>query len=331
MKRLVVIDDQEEFIDWVKRKADLSNIPLSFYGFTEPSDGLDFVLSKPCDICVLDFMLGTTNGYMLAKQIREKKPYQKIFIVSGYGVSQIKQQYPDVFDYVNDIYSKELGEADWLNKCLLDKSVISQNKMERIMSNVRDIVLHDINNTLLRVTMNFEKLLSGEDSSDDIKTRIKNSLSMLYSYVNILHSGMVLFNIYDAVELAVQEAVNLYDGTIEINNDSKIMAEASMVYVVSMVKNFIDNAYEAAERRQMLTKLKIKVSSFSNTIIIEDNAGGFDKSKIANGKTSKKGNGHGVALDNFLKAAHDLGIDLKIDSVLGKGTTVLITLKSVSE
>jgi len=83
------------------------------------------------------------------------------------------------------------------------------------------------------------------------------------------------------------------------------------------IQELVANAIKHAEA----TKLNIQISQYEDNlnIIIEDNGKGFDRSKIDKSKT-------GMGLTNIEKRIEHLEGNFTIDSVLGKGTSILIDI-----
>jgi len=83
------------------------------------------------------------------------------------------------------------------------------------------------------------------------------------------------------------------------------------------IQELVANAIKHAEA----TKLSIQISQYEDNlnIIIEDNGKGFDRSKIDKSKT-------GMGLTNIEKRIEHLEGNFTIDSVLGKGTSILIDI-----
>ena len=87
--------------------------------------------------------------------------------------------------------------------------------------------------------------------------------------------------------------------------------------IFRMVQELVANAIKHAEA----TKVNIQLTQHEDNlnIIVEDNGKGFDRSKLDNGKS-------GMGLTNIEKRVEHLEGNFTVDSVLGKGTSILIDI-----
>jgi signal transduction histidine kinase len=128
---------------------------------------------------------------------------------------------------------------------------------------------------------------------DDLQSRISNFVKK----ANIHSNGIDFKFIVDAdiskdIEFTSVKGMNIYRIVQEAINNSMKYAEAKLISVeISKKKNNLE-------------------------IVIKDNGKGFDENKIE----------HGNGLNNMKKRAQEIDAHIKIESVLTKGTQIILTL-----
>lgn len=123
---------------------------------------------------------------------------------------------------------------------------------------------------------------------------------------------------------------------LPIKFDSNFAADSSFTFIAAepasfkrMISNLINNAVDALEGKAGKVKVKLKVDTNYIKIIIQDNGKGMSKTvinKIINNiaVTDGKQSGHGIGFTQIRETLrHDNG-ELKIDSKVGKGTTITL-------
>lgn len=107
----------------------------------------------------------------------------------------------------------------------------------------------------------------------------------------------------------------------EAEDDINVFGNYNLIF--SIIKNFIENAIEAAKNNGIMAN--IGVIKYGNTIEIIDDCGGFDVDKIMIGNSTKIGEGHGVFLSTMLDPSIQkmFGISVKILNI-NNGTRVII-------
>ena len=87
MKRILLIDDQQNFCEQIQKALNLYKTPLEYE--TEAKKGLERVIFEQWDVVLLDVVLNQSqDGLDILKQIVEKKPYLPIIMVSGTSTLQ---------------------------------------------------------------------------------------------------------------------------------------------------------------------------------------------------------------------------------------------------
>ncbi len=105
MKRILLIDDQQNFCEQIQKALNLYKIPLEYE--TEAKKGLERSIFEQWDVVLLDVVLNQSqDGLDILKQIVEKKPYLPIIMVSGTSTLQTA------------VEATKMGAYDFLEKPL---------------------------------------------------------------------------------------------------------------------------------------------------------------------------------------------------------------------
>ena len=139
------------------------------------------------------------------------------------------------------------------------------------------------------------------------------------------------------LELLIEDTCNSLSSLFENNDiitkfrfiDDEIYMNVDYNRIKQVLVNILKNSIEAKNKDQLTIKLSIKRLKTVVKVIISDNGIGMDKVTLSRVDemfytTKDKGTGLGVALSKEIIELH--GGSLKYESILGKGTTVIITL-----
>lgn len=81
--KVIVIDDEVDFVDtMVKRLKDKG---LESYGAMNGPEGLELVESKDPDVVVLDVKMPKMSGIEVLREIKKKKPFTEVIMLTGHG------------------------------------------------------------------------------------------------------------------------------------------------------------------------------------------------------------------------------------------------------
>ena len=161
--RVVLADDEQEVL-----MSFQNNIPWETYGFEiagafqNGKDVLDFLENEEADVVFTDIRMPFMDGISLASNIREKYPYMKLVIISGY----------DDFYYAKEAMS--CGVMEYILK------PVNVRDMEKVLQKVRQVMDRELNEkknihyleqqyqaTLPIIRDNFlNRLVAGNISSD---------------------------------------------------------------------------------------------------------------------------------------------------------------------
>lgn len=295
-------------------------------------------------IILVDFIIAIIFGYIFSKGLT--KP-----------VKNIINSVDHLYDGNYEIYFKEKGlYINVLKKLNILSYKLKENELERKkIDKMRDEwvanISHDIKTPLSSISGYAEFLEQDYDfSRDDIKSYasiIHNKSNYIKELVDDLNLNIQLKN---NISILKKEEINIVsfvkDSVIDILNDSKY-SKVDIRFECSEDKIFID--IDKVLMRRVLNNLiynalvhndeniSIVVSVYKNDktfISISDNGKGISEKDLenifnryyrgTNTGESHKGSGLGMSIAKEIVNAHNG--DITINSILGKGTDIKITL-----
>lgn len=112
--RIVVVDDESQFLDYIVSILPLEELDLELVLRTVSArEALRTIRRQPVDILLTDVMMGEMSGTQLAQIVHEEKPDVKILALSSY----------DDYDYVRTILLN--GASDYLLKHRIDRASLT--------------------------------------------------------------------------------------------------------------------------------------------------------------------------------------------------------------
>jgi len=195
---------------------------------------------------------------------------------------------------------------------------------------IKDI-LHDFNTPLSTLRLN-SAMLEDEIGENSKVKRIQNSVSNILNLQSnlrsYLHSHSSQKEEFDLEEL-LQDRVNMIEKNykdlefiVEVKN---INLNANRDAFVRIVDNLLTNA---AKYNKKNGKVILKIEN--NYLYIEDTGKGIkNPSSVFDRFYKEQERGIGIGLHIVKKLCDELGIEIKIDSVIGKGTIFYLNLKNL--
>jgi sensor histidine kinase regulating citrate/malate metabolism len=204
-----------------------------------------------------------------------------------------------------------------------DEEISSQYNSLKIITS---LVTHDINNAVINISSQLSALQTGEEAFEIIEQsifKIQDAIVLLQENIKVKFSFFKFLNhILSRCENGFEIKADFPD--FEILGRPKIF--------VSLMSNIIENAREAyinkhGEIHGMILKLYLMERAKDvRVLVIEDNCGGFDVSKIKNGVSSKEGEGHGVFLKTLANHDKEFDVSFAIERIKN-GTRIFLEFK----
>ena len=120
-KRLLMIDDDPDFVSGIKAILDAANFEVDVA--YNPKDGLNALQSKPYDLLLLDIMMGRgAEGIMIARKLRKDVKLRELPVLIMTGMrEQIAFLFPGEPIHPRFVEVDELVEKPVEPKMLLEK------------------------------------------------------------------------------------------------------------------------------------------------------------------------------------------------------------------
>jgi len=120
-KRLLIIDDDPDFVAGIRSILERAGYIVEVQ--YNPNDGIKALQSKPCDLLLLDIMMGRgAEGIMLARKIRKDPKLQDLPVLIITGIrEQIAFLFPGQTIHPGFMHMDELVEKPVEPNLLLDK------------------------------------------------------------------------------------------------------------------------------------------------------------------------------------------------------------------
>lgn len=153
--RIMLVDDEEEVRKAMIRQMDWGKLGFSVVGDAENGeDALEKVEQLEPDVIMTDIRMPYMDGLTLVAKIREKYPFMKILIFSGYDDFEYAKQAIKfkVTEYIlKPINGEELSEILKRVKVSLDEEIeqrrnidILQERYENSLPVLREVFLNDL-------------------------------------------------------------------------------------------------------------------------------------------------------------------------------------------
>ncbi|MBK9731769.1 MAG: response regulator [Chitinophagaceae bacterium] len=354
--RVLQVDDDVE--DFLIIQDLLSDIETQSYSI-EWSPGYDDALKKIeeniYDILLIDFMLGTSTGIELLKEVRKKNPNIPVIIFTGQGDERV------------DLEAMNAGASDYLVKGQIDSNILersmrysikqaqTQEKLLGHEQNLRmaekfaltgrmaQVIAHEIRNPLTNVKLALQQLQDElTNPSESILTLIEmidrncNRINQLI--INLLNSTKSEKLNYEdlSINALIDETLELAHDRLELKKikiEKKYSDDICDVYVDrEQVKiallNIIINAIEAVEEERGKLIFTTEGKGDKCVVTISDNGKGMapdELDKIFEAYYTGKSKGIGLGLTTTQSIILSHKGNIKVESRVNSGTTFIIT------
>ena len=295
-------------------------------------------------ILIVDFIIAIIFGYIFSKGIT--KPVKAIID----GVDHLYNGDYEVYFKEKGIYKNVLKKLNSLSYKLKENE-LERKKIDKMRADWIANISHDIKTPLSSIKGYAEFLEQDYDfSSEDIKSFagiINNKSDYIKELVEELNLSMKLKNNESILKKEKVNIVSLVkNSVIDILNDSKyskvdikfecsedkIFIDIDKVLMQRVLNNFIYNALVHNDKNISIVvsvykkdKIYISISDNGKGISEKDLENVFDRYyRGTNTGEAHKGSGLGMSIAKEIVNAHNG--DITINSILGKGTDINITL-----
>lgn len=165
--RVVLADDEPEVLRSIQRTLDWEKYGFSVVGaFLNGLDVLEFLENHDVDIVFTDIRMPFMDGIELMHKIKEKYPYIKLVIISGYDDFQYAKEalIHGVLDYIlKPINAREMSEVLQKVKDKMDTELEEKQSIQKL----RNLYMEDIDKSEQVI------LLFDEKAQDKLFTAVK--------------------------------------------------------------------------------------------------------------------------------------------------------------
>lgn len=237
-----------------------------------------------------------------------------IFIVSFFFVHQRRQQ--------THLLEKATLKARFEQETLNAKNEVQEATMQHIARE-----LHDNVNQLLflvKIQMNaLENEVAYNKRIGDSREFLNKAISEISGFSKTLNSENILrAGLSEAISFEVQriEKIGFINITFTDETDNYSINPKFEIIVFRMFQEILQNTIKHAKAKNMHVYLSANAEIYK--LKIEDDGRGFDVKET----NAKSGFRTGAGLANLKKRAAFVNGELEVRSVVGKGTTVILTL-----
>jgi hypothetical protein len=228
------------------------------------------------------FFLSIISGTALIIALNINKSPIMIFINIYIYINMLLIVYIQ-WTFINDVTQQITGQS-------LDIQRLQEKTRSQWLSNI--IAEHDLCNHL--TSLHF---LTGEIKSKKMQIQFMDIFKKMEGSLELLKLKKSRFNMYYIASKSSKLPEKNIDIIINKNMNKYITYDLQLF--VSLITNTINNSAEAAQRKK-ISKPTISFSIQKEKLIIKDNCGGFDTSKIETGYSEKNTEGHGIFLASLL-------------------------------
>ncbi len=300
------------------------------------------------DIILMDVMMPEMDGYEALRRLKSREETRYIPVVMLTGLGEIEDRVRGfevgAEDYIIKPYSLREVSArvkSLLRMRALQTKLFDSEKMAALGGMV-DGIAHEIRNPLTTIGGMARRMLDpgtvdkhAEYADRIIRSveRLEKMLQRIDEYKRILNSTLVAGNINSVVESTVRDAREFSMGK-SIEFETRLMEDPPEVSIDSVnlkiaLFNIVQNAIEAIENEGEIIVETVPWSDQTLLIRITDNGVGIEQDAVRSifspFQTSKiEGAGLGLTISHRIVSDH--GGDIRVDSKVGVGTTVTVTM-----
>ena len=343
--KVVIIDDNRLNIELLE--AILSDIGVQILSFGNPSEALETINTKKCNLFLLDILMPEISGFELAEIIKKSeinKDSPIIFISAISGNENIMNGYSlGAYSYIEKPFSPSIVKAQIYN---ILKGEEEKKEQEKLKESFIASLTHDLKNPINAEITALKHLIT-KDSNEDINSEILFDLLNSAQYMkfmtdkilshykqknnkiilkkeNVHFYPFVLSCIEEIRFLCEDKNIKIYLNN-EIGDTSVIMDK---IEIKRVINNLIANAVEYSHKNNridiQLTKdnknIIFRIKDYDYGIDLKKHKYIFDEYMSLSKEYQKTGFGLGLNICKAIIEAHKG--EITIESAINKGTCV---------
>lgn len=316
-------------------------IPFIFVsGFLKDEAAIELIRQGAADYLLkknISRLGSAVNSALLLRKAREEKARAE---------EELRKSYNELESRVQE-RTEELSAANEelsAQQCELQQQNEELTRAKEQLGQLASTIAHELRNPLAAIKMaafNIKRKAANPDLDkhiDNINKKVAESDQIIQNVLNFSRTKTPRFETLKLIELIKENLGTVSSkysgGEVEVKESftcpDDCLIEADAGQMAAVLSNILDNAYQALPEKKGSIEITVSLEGTTNCLIqIKDSGTGIakeDLEKIFNPfyTTKAKGTGLGLTVCQELVTLH--GGKLEIESVLGKGTTVKITL-----
>jgi signal transduction histidine kinase len=357
-KSILIVDDEVII-------RDLCSKALKGYRVLQAADGeeaLELFDQGGIDVILTDVMMPKLDGLELLKKLKEKEPTLVVIVMTGYADKDVilNALRADADDFITkplSLLQLKTAVEKALVKKALKEEIANLKNLDRLKSNFLSMISHKFRTPITAISLFLQNLAAGVYDPDDPANQA--NLALIYEqscYLGNLVTDLLTFSqVMDkggslnlepcdvnSIIFNLLQSAKVLSGKHEIETVFDLEPLAHLFVdrdkLTFALKQIIDNAFKFSRDTGRIT-ISIKAQGNVYRIIVEDTGVGIAKDelpkvfeKFYQVDTERTGQIRGFGLGlfyakEFIKLHKGT---ITIDSELGKGTKVTITIPAAA-
>ena len=229
---------------------------------------------------------------------------------------------------------------------MMQESIRTKDKLQSL-GNLITGIAHEIRNPLTSIKA-YAELIPRKHEDPKFRMMISKDIPQEIDRLNTLINDLIEYSrprkpfmenirLYDALESALLLLKNNLQKEhirLENNVDKDLFVSFDKNHLRQILINILLNAFESMNKKEKTIKIVTNTQANTVYLSIKDNGCGIDEnsiSKVYNPFYTTKPTGTGLGLYVSYQLASENNGDIKIDSIIGEGTTCTVIFKGMEE
>jgi signal transduction histidine kinase len=216
-------------------------------------------------------------------------------------------------------------ESEFNEELLKTRIEIQEETFQTISQEIHDNIGQTL--ALLKLTLN----ATNPEDADKVTTMMFNSKQLVAQSIHDLRNLSHTLNPYFIETIGLPNAINQlvdqlnktkkYLATVEVTGPPVKFPAKKELIIFRVIQELLNNIIKHAQATKITIQMNYRKEQL--TIKLSDNGAGFDAGRVLH-----YGSGNGIGLSNIRNRIKLIEGKFKIDSTIGKGTTISLALNS---
>jgi len=354
LKTILVVDDEAVIRDLCMRALKGYNLLAAASGM----EALALFDKGGIDVILTDVMMPGMDGIELLKRIKEKEPTIVVIVMTGFAEKDVilNALKADADDFIakplNLLQLKTAVDKALVKKALKDE-IATLKSLDRLKSNFLSTISHKFRTPITAISLFLQNLATGVFAGDDPEFRmhvrlisdesayLERLVADLLAFSRMMDNGaelrygpVSLAKVIQALmgessEIALKPAV---EAVLDLQRVTEIFADRDKIAFA--LKQIIDNAYKFSGKEAKVS-ISLREDGDSVLVTVVDSGSGippeeipkiFEKFYQIDPHNTGQVRGFGLGLYYAREFIRMHGGSINIESAIGRGTKVLVTL-----